>query len=503
MTDERPLIGLDVGTTSVRSVRFDKQGRPTRAASARQRTRTPRPGWVEQDAEELYRLAVRTLREVAPRRGEAPVIGVTNQRESLVAIDARTGRPLAPVIVWQDTRTEAIARELSQGAWGERVWDKGGLPLTTYPTAPKMLWLLRHDASVRKAAEKERLLLGTVDSWIIYRLLGGARGGAPWTTDASNASRTLLYDLEAGGWSDPLLEHFRVARGSLPEVRPSFGTVLGEVSASLGLPRGSSIGADLGDQQAGLLGVGGLRSGAAKLTFGTGAFFLAEGAPAGSGRRQGLIRTILYEDVSGKRAWALEGGVGAAGSFLDWLCGQGIGLFEGLSDLERAARQADPQHGLLFLPAFAGLFAPHWKSFARGSLLGLSRATSRNELALAAFEGIAHRVADILESYEAARGGSPPLLWTDGGLSRSSLLLQLVADLSGVSLSRSPVMEATARGAALAAGLTAGVFGSPEDLPMPTPRRRATWRPQLSTKDRREQRSRWASFLSSLPGPFP
>ncbi len=489
------IAGLDVGTSSVRSVVFDKQGRSVAVSSRTQRTRTPRPGWVEQDPEELFRLSVQTLRDTLRRRPGVRALGVTNQRESLVAVDARTGRALSPVVVWQDTRTEELARALGEGGWAERVWDQGGLPLTTYPSAPKMLWLLRHLPAVRRAASRERLLLGTVDTWILYRLMDGSRRSAPWVTDATNASRTLLYDLDLRAWSPSLLDHFQVDASALPQVRPSFGTVYGAVAPGLGLAEDLPLAADLGDQQASLLGISGAAPRSAKLTFGTGAFFLAEGAPPGTGRAQGLIRTVLYEDGRGDRKLGLEGGVGAAGSFLDWLGTPGLGLFPSVKALEMSARTARPEHGLTFLPALAGLFAPHWRPSARGALTGLTRATTRADLARAALEGVAHRVADILEAYRGARGGAPRVLWVDGGLGRSDLLLQMVADLSSVPLARSPVLEATSRGAALAAGLSVGLFGSLAELPKADARRARLFRPRMDARERARSREVWTRQL--------
>lgn len=495
------LVGLDVGTTSVRSVLFDLFGRTLRQSSARQRTRTPAPGWVEQDAEEIFRLSVRTLRDVVPRRTPPAAVGLTNQRESLVAVDAGTGRALAPVVLWQDGRTASLASELSEEGWGGRCWDQGGLPLTTYPTAPKMLWMLRNVRAVREAARRDRLLFGTLDSWIIYRLLGGARRSAPWLTDATNASRTLLYDLSSGAWSPALLDHFQVASGTLAAIRPSFGAIYGELPKEILGIEGVPLASDLGDQQAGLLGVAGFREGAAKLTLGTGGFFLAEGAPEGSGRREGLIRTVLWEDDGRRRAFGLEGGVGTVGAFLEWLGPHGIGLFSSPQAVGREAAKGSRGNGVHFVPALSGLFAPHWRPMARAALLGASRATRRGDLALAALDGVGHRVADIVDAHARARGGLPTRLWVDGGLSRSDPLLRSIADLSGVTLYRSTVTEATARGAALAAGISVGVVGRGHSFPPPTQFRGpdGICRPRLPARERTVLREVWGVVVSKLP----
>lgn len=506
MTDPRRLLaGLDVGTTSVRTVLFDLRGRAVASASFRQRTSTPHPGWVEQDPDELYRLACRSLRkarQASDARGRPlAAIGVTNQRESVVAMDGELSQPLGPAIIWQDNRTAELARELGAGGWAARVWDRTGLPLGTYPSAPKMLWLLRHRPEVARAARRGSLRLGTVDTWVLHRLLSSRPGNGPWLTDATNASRTVLFDLERGDWSRPLLRHFQLDREFLAEVRPTFGAPLGEVIDPASGARGTPVGACVGDQQAGLFGLSGGRPGAAKLTFGTGAFFLAEGAPRGTGRPQGLIRTLLWEELDGRRGYGLEGGVEAAGGLLDWLGPHGLGLFSSAHELERLAARQHSEGEEVFVPALGGLFAPHWDPEARGALFGLSRATTRANVAHAALEGIAHRVADVLEAYAKAVGHLPEPVWVDGGLSVSRHLVQRVADLSGGMMRLSPEVEATSRGAALAAGISVGVFRGPSSLPEVLARPEAWVRPRCSESERLRQRERWRSFLARAAGP--
>lgn len=504
------LAGLDAGTTSVRTVLFTPAGQEVAARAESQRTISRRPGWVEQDPEEIFRRLRRTLAGALaspPARGHPLLaIGVTNQRESVVALDASTGRAIGPAVIWQDTRTAGLARELSAHGWGDRCWDRGGLPLSTYPSAPKMRWLLENDRKVASAAAQGTLRFGTLDTWLIYRLLGGRPHQAPWITDASNASRTLLYDLETGAWSPSLLHHFAIEPEQLARVAPSFGEVYGRVPRGLGLPAGVPVAADLGDQQSSLLGLGRGRSGTAKLTLGTGAFFLAEGAPAGTGRRQGLIRTVLWEGPAHRRELGLEGGVGTAGAFLDWLAGRGLGLFPSLQAISSAASRSRPgADGVVFLPAFAGLFAPHWDPTARGSLTGLSLSTGREEIARAALEGIAHRVADILEAHVQARGKVPPVVWVDGGLSRSRFLLQSIADLSGATLRPAAQIEATSLGAALAAGIGVEAFpGGRVPVDAGAGSRRHDIRPRRTlAKDRRGAREVWRRRLRLLMDPPP
>lgn len=505
MRDRGLLAGIDVGTTSVRTVLFDASGRPVAASTQRQRTASPHPGWVEQDAEELFELTLATLRTAllspAGRRAKLRSIGVTNQRESVVSLDARSGRPLAPVVVWQDTRTAALATSLSAEGWGVRVWDAGGLPLTTYPSAPKMRWLLENSPKVAASAARGTLRFGTLDAWMLYRLMGGAAAKAPWVTDASNASRTLLFSLARGRWEPALLEHFAVDREQLPDVRPSFGTEYGRTATGLGIPAEVPLSADLGDQQSSLLGIGGGERGAAKLTLGTGAFFLAEGGPPGCGRRQGLIRTVLWRDLRGATAYGLEGGVGTTGAFLEWLCQGGLGLFRDVPELEREARSCSNPSVEAFVPALGGLFAPHWDTGARGALLGLHLSTRRNDIARAALDGIAHRIADILEAYAEAATSPPERLWADGGLSRSSFLLQRIADLSGVPVWSHPEVEGTSRGVALASGLATGIFGGLTDLPHRSGARSRPISPRTTLAERRGERARWKGHLERVRSP--
>jgi glycerol kinase len=496
------LAGVDVGTTSVRTVLFDEQGRPVSRAARRQRTFTRRLGWVEQDPEELFQLVRATLADSSRARaaagGAVHAIGVTNQRESVVAIDVHTGRPLAPAILWQDTRTAELARSLSREGWGERLWDEGGLPLTTYPSAPKMRWLLERSPPVARAAARGTLRFGTLDTWVLYRMMGGAPAHAPWITDASNASRTLLFGIRRSDWDPRLLEHFAIDEEMLAEVRPSFGSVLGRSAPGVGVPPGVPLAADLGDQQSSLLGVGGGARGSAKLTLGTGAFFLAEGAGSGKARSHGLIRTVLWGPAQGSLELGLEGGVGTVGAFFEKLGRGGLGWFRDVQDLERSAASTSVPSSVTFVPALGGLFAPHWDPGARGGLFGLELGTSRAEVARAAFEGVAHRIADILERYRAATGRAPSPLWVDGGLARSRLLLEQIADLADLTLWPHPESEATARGAALAAGLGTGVFSRRKDLPRTPFSSVRPIRPSKRRANVRERRATWRRELARV-----
>lgn len=497
------LIGLDVGTSSVRAVLLSTRGRELAFRQVPSRIWTPRAGWAEQDAEEIWKRVREVLRHLLrdPKAKGCEILGlgVTNQRESVVALDGETGHPLAPVILWQDARTAEISHRFSQGGWGERLWKRAGLPLTTYPSAPKMAWLLENSLHVQLAAGAGRLKFGTLDSWLLFRLRGGHRAGAPWSTDASNASRTLLYDLEAGRFDDELVQHFGIPRDTLPKVKPSWGVVYGETSGIPGVPDGIPVAGDLGDQQASLLGLGGTEAGAAKLTLGTGIFLLGNGAPPGTGQPQGLIRTVLWEGPDETRSFGLEGSVGTAGAVIDWLGPSGLGLVRDAAQAERMARSLGDAGGVQVVPAFAGLYAPRWDPDARGLIAGLSLASGRREICRAVFEGLAHRVADLLEAYGAAES-LPRTLWVDGGSSRSTFLLQLIADLSGVAVTPAPVREATARGAALAAGLGVGVWRDLTSLPASPRQSPTSLRPRRPEPERLRARAAWARTLERAAG---
>ncbi len=494
------LLGLDVGTTSVKTVAIDTTGRWLATAAVPLRTRHPGEGWAEQDPEELVRAAQGTLARVATspsvRRGQVLGLGITNQRESTLAVDPSNGRALSPLLLWHDLRTLSIAEEFGKRGWRSRLWKSGGMPLTTYPSAPKIVWLLRNCAKVRTAVPRDRVRFLTVDAWIAYRLLGGARTGAPFLTDPSNASRTLLLDPETGRYDPGACRHFGVDREWLAKIVPSWGKELGTLQAPGEPLHGIPLLSLLGDQQASLLGLSSLYGGDAKVTLGTGAFLLAKGRGKGDPERSGYLRTVLWQEAGKDPELGIEGSVGAAGSFLDWLCGKGLRLFRDPVEMERLAPRARPHGGELFVPALCGLFAPHWNLEARGLLHGLDLSTRREDLARSAFEGLAHSIADVVEVIAHARGSSLSPLLVDGGVARSRLLLKLLAEYSGTTLRRCDFVDGTALGAALAAG-----YGS-RSLPGPgrsRPRARSGSElivPKGRAADRRRSREEWHRALA-------
>jgi glycerol kinase len=485
------LLALDQGTTSTRAIVYDDAGR-NRGSAAREFTQHyPRPGWVEHDPEEIWQGVAAVVPEALARAGigagDLTAIGITNQRETSVLWERAGGRPLADAIVWQDRRTADFCR-LRQA---DEPWltERTGLVLDPYFSATKVRWLLEQDPALRAAAEAGRAAFGTIDSFLIWRLTGG------WihATDVSNASRTLLLNLHTAAWDDELLRFFGVPRALLPEVRPSAADY--GVTHGLGfLPDGIPIRGVAGDQQAALFGQRCFEPGEAKCTYGTGAFFLlhAGGRPTASRHR---LLVTLAATTDARPQYALEGSVFIAGAAVQWLR-DGLKLFQSSAEVEALARQADAGQEVIFVPALVGLGAPHWVPECRGALFGLTRATGVAELARAALDGVAMQVVDLVDAAVADSGRELRELRVDGGMTRNDYFLQLQADLLGRPVVREAQAEATAFGAALLAGLKAGVWpdlealrGLPWDLQrfeprLPEPQRKArlqAWRKAVAT----------------------
>jgi glycerol kinase len=512
------ILALDQGTTSSRALVFDESGAQLAMAQRELRQIFPRPGWVEHDPVEIWESQLAVAREAlaAARIGAAGIaaLGITNQRETVVVWERATGRPIANAIVWQDRRTAPVCERLRRDGWQSRVAARTGLTLDPYFSATKLAWLLDHQPGARAAAAAGRLAFGTVDSWLIWNLTGGE----VHATDASNASRTLLYDLEAGDWDPELLRLFDVPREVLPPVRAS-GEIYGEAAAGW-LGAAIPIAGVVGDQQAALFGQACFSPGMAKSTYGTGAFLLLN-----TGRRpvrssHGLLCSPAWR-LPGGTDFALEGSVFVAGAAVQWLR-DGLGLFRAAADVEALAASVPDSAGVVLVPAFTGLGAPHWSAGARGALLGLTRGTTAAHLARATLEGIAHQVVDILCAMAAdlggvngqavAGGGAAGALAdglgelrVDGGAAANDLLLQIQADLAGVPVVRPRVRETTALGAAYLAGLTTGVFrGLDEIAARWQPERR--FEPAASPAWREESRERWTQAVRAtlqLPGAQP
>jgi len=462
------VIAVDAGTTGVRALAVDEAGAVVDVAYRELTQYFPRPGWVEHDAAEIWDHVRTTLAEVAARRRDAgdavAAVGITNQRETVVAWDRAGGRPLARAVVWQDRRTAARCQALQEAGHLPVVRARTGLVLDPYFSATKMAWLLE-DGGVEPGAH---LALGTVDAWVIWNLTGGPDGGV-LATDPTNAGRTLLYDIREHRWSEELGEIFGVPLAALPEVRPSCGRI-GVVGGDLGTDSGLAgvpVSGVAGDQQAALFGQACFAPGMAKVTYGTGSFVLLHAGARCPVPAEGLLTTVAWDlgDFGGDHpvAYALEGAVFVTGAAIQWLR-DGLGIIEAAADIGPLAESIGDTEGVVVVPAFTGLGSPWWDPYARGTIVGLTRGTGAAHIARAVVEAIAFQVRDVVEAMTAATGSALAVIRADGGAAVMDLLLQLQADQLRVPVTRPTSTETTARGAATLAGLAEGVWGTLDDL---------------------------------------
>ncbi len=488
------LLGaLDQGTTSTRFMVFDEEGREVARHQLEHEQILPRPGWVEHDPAEIVRRVEASiggaLSSAGLEGGRLKALGITNQRETTVAWDPCTGRPWHNAIVWQDTRTDGHVARLREQGLEPLIRGRTGLPAATYFSAPKMAWMLEHVEGLREAAGRGQVLLGTIDSWVLWNLTGGPDGGCH-LTDVTNASRTMLMDLKTLDWDRELLEIFEIPRELLPEIRPSsdpdgFGVTRGDGPLGAEVP----VTGILGDQQAATVGQACFSPGEAKNTYGTGNFMLLNTGGRIVGSEAGLLTTPCYRLGAEAAVYALEGSIAVTGAAVQWLRDQ-LGLIEAAGEIEELANTVPDSGGMCFVPAFSGLFAPHWRSDARGAIVGLSRFHNRGHLARATLEAICYQTREVLEAMTQDSGVQLELLKVDGGATVNDTLMQLQADVLGVAVVRPRVTETTALGAAYAAGLAAGVWLSPFEL-------RAKWRadrqwePRWDEARREEGYARW------------
>jgi glycerol kinase len=455
----RFVLALDQGTTSSRSILFDHDGSVVAVAQREFAQHFPRSGWVEHDAEEIWATQIATVAEVLARAHATPAdlvaVGITNQRETTVLWDRATGRPVAPAIVWQDRRTADFCSQLKSDGHEPEVARRTGLLLDPYFSGTKLAWLLDQDPSLRGRAERGELAFGTVDCWLAWKLSHGAEH----VTDASNASRTLLLNLATGEWDDDMLELFGIPRKVLPRVVPSMLRP-GEAFAKIG-GREVPLGGIAGDQQAALFGQACFEPGMAKNTYGTGCFMLMNTGrdPLHSSNR--LLTTVAWQ--LDERHYALEGSVFVGGAVVQWLR-DGLGLIDRSSDVEALAASVPDTGGVYLVPAFTGLGSPHWDAYARGTMVGLSRGTTRGHVARAALESIAFQSAEVLNAMQKDAGRPLVELRVDGGATANDLMMQFQADLLGVPVVRPQVTETTALGAAYLAGLSAGFWDSMDEV---------------------------------------
>jgi glycerol kinase len=481
------LLALDQGTTSSRAIVFTETGAIAGAAQQELTQHYPGPGLVEHDPEEIWTSqlasAQRALAEAGVGPGEIAAVGITNQRETAVLWERASGRPLHRAIVWQDRRTAGALARLREA--GDEGWvrEKTGLLLDPYFTASKIAWLLDHVPGARPRAEAGELAAGTIDAWLLHRLTGGA----VHATDVSNASRTLLFDIRRGAWDPALLDLFGVPRPLLPEICPSSGVVAETAPGLLG--RALPIAGVAGDQQAALMGQLCLRPGMVKNTYGTGCFMLMQTGADTVPSRHNLLTTVAWRLGAAPPAYALEGSVFVAGAAIQWLR-DGLRVIGAAPEVNPLAASVADSGGVLVVPAFAGLGAPHWDPGARGIIVGLTRGTGSAHIARATLESIAYQVADVLEAMEADAGTAVSELRADGGAAASDLLMQFQADILGVPVQRPRITESTALGAAYLAGLGIGLWKSPADL---TSQRAVdrTFEPAMSSDERRARLARW------------
>ncbi|MGY1619820.1 glycerol kinase GlpK [Geodermatophilus sp. SYSU D00691] len=453
-----PVLAIDAGTTGVTALVVGEDGGVLAKGYREFAQLFPRPGWVEHEPDDIWTATVAACREALARTDARPTcLGITDQRETAVVWDRRTLRAPRPAIVWQDRRTSAVCDRLRADGVEERVAALTGLRLDPYFTGTKFAWLAEHEPELWNGVRNGPLALGTVDSYVIARLTGGARH----VTDPSNASRTLLYDLAAGGWSDELCELFDVPRGALPELVPSSGVVgTTDPDAFLGLEL--PIAGIAGDQQAALFGQACYSPGDTKCTYGTGSFVLTNTGTTPVRSDAGLLTTVAW-DLGDGLVYALEGSIFVTGAAVQWLR-DGLGLIDSAAETEGLARTVDDSGDVVFVPALTGLGAPHWDPHARGAVLGITRGTTRAHLVRATLEAIAFQVRDVVDVMVSEAGLSVPELSADGGASGNGLLMQLQADELDVPVRRPVVAETTALGAAFLAGLGTGVWGSTDEL---------------------------------------
>ncbi len=464
----RPYIAaIDQGTTSTRCMLFDHAGEVVCTARQEHRQVYPQPGWVEHDPMEIWHNTRRVIQDALATGKIQPAeilsIGITNQRETTVAWDRTTGRPFYNAIVWQDTRTGPICDQLALDGGQDRFRNQTGLPLTTYFSGPKILWLLENIPGLRSAAERGQAMFGNIDSWLIWWLTGGLHGGLH-VTDVTNASRTLLMDLKTLDWAPEILHALSIPRQMLPKIVSSscpdcFGYTLKDGPFDAVIP----ICGDLGDQQAALVGQVCFAPGEAKNTYGTGCFMLLNTGTQIVQSTKGLLTTLAYRIGQEPAAYALEGSIAITGALVQWMR-DNLGLIEKSADIEALARTVSDNGGIYFVPAFSGLFAPYWRPDARGVIVGLTRYVNKGHLARAVLEATAYQVRQVLDAMEQDSHVRLSSLKVDGGMVSDQLLMQFQTDLLGVPVIRPRVTETTALGAAYAAGMAAGYWSGFDDL---------------------------------------
>jgi glycerol kinase len=496
----RFLAAIDQGTTSSRCLIFDADGHIVSQAQQEHEQIFPRPGWVEHDATEIWANVQNVTQAALDRAGlsraDLAAVGITNQRETTLLWDARTGEPVSNAIVWQDTRTDRLVRELAGDAGADRFRDRCGTPLATYFSAPKIRWMLDRDPELRRRAENGDVLFGTIDTWLIWQLTGGpAKAGSRASagvhaTDVTNASRTMLMNLATLDWDDELLAAFDIPRAMLPTIRPSaynYGEARGALA---GVPVASA----LGDQQAALFGQVCFEPGEVKCTYGTGSFLLLNTGTDPVQSNRGLITTLAYQVGDAAPVYALEGSIAVTGALVQWLR-DNLGLISSAEDINALAASVPDNGGCYIVPAFAGLFAPYWRTDARGIIAGLTSFVTKAHIARAALESTGWQVRDVVTAMALESGVDITVLKVDGGMTASDLLMDFQADILGVPVVRPTVAETTSLGAAYAAGLTVGFWPDLDSLRSQWKVDR-TWSPDMPADVRSNGARMWAKAVA-------
>jgi len=488
------VLAIDQGTTSTRAMIFDKSGGVVAVGQKEHEQIFPRAGWVEHDPLEIWRNTQEVIGLALSRaditRHDIAAVGITNQRETAVVWDKNTGKPVYNAIVWQDTRTQSIVDRLADGDT-ERYKSIVGLPLATYFSGTKIVWILENVDGAREKAEAGDLIFGTTDSWVLWNLTGGIDGGVH-ATDVTNASRTLFMDLETLQWRDDILADFGVPRSMMPEIRSS-SEVYGTVESS-SLLRETPVAGILGDQQAATFGQAAFDPGESKNTYGTGNFLIFQTGEEIVHSKNGLLTTLGYKLGDQPARYALEGSIAVTGSLIQWLRDQ-LGIISSAPEVEALASSVDDNGGVYFVPAFSGLFAPYWRPDARGAIVGMTRYVNKGHIARAALEATAFQTREVLDAVNADSGVDLTELKVDGGMTANDALMQFQADILGVPVVRPVVAETTALGAAYAAGLAVGFWDNLDDL-------RANWQedkrwePDMDSDERDRELRLWKKAVT-------
>jgi len=488
------VLSIDQGTTSTRAMIFDHSGSVVSTGQLEHKQIFPRAGWVEHDPMEIWdntrEVIGQALSKANVTRHDIAAVGITNQRETTVVWDRTTGTPIYNAIVWQDTRTQAIADRIADGDT-DRFRERVGLPLATYFSGTKIAWILENVDGAREKADAGELAFGTTDTWVLWNLTGGPDGGVH-ATDVTNASRTLFMDLDTCEWAPDILEAFGVPESMLPEIRSSSG-VFGEIESS-SLLREVPVAGILGDQQAATFGQAAFEKGESKNTYGTGNFLIVNTGEEIVHSENGLLTTVAYRLGEDAPRYALEGSIAVTGSLVQWLR-DNLGLIKESSDIEALAKTVEDNGGVYFVPAFSGLFAPHWRPDARGAILGLTRFANKGHIARAALESVAFQTREVLDAVNADAGVDLTELKVDGGMVANAELMQFQADILDVPVVRPVVAETTALGAAYAAGLAVGFWKDLDEL-RSNWQEQERWEPTMEPEERDRLLRSWKKAVS-------